>query len=82
MNRESFLEGIRQQYADQIHEAYIECEHEHDHIDVPALNKRLSKLRAAAGGQGLAVAEFEDLVRATLPDVVDKLDFWAGKKAA
>ena len=82
MNRESFLEGIRQQYADQIHEAYIECEHEHDHIDVKSLDRHLTKLRAAAKVQGLAVEEFEDLVRATLPDVVDKLDFWAGKKAA
>ena len=84
MNRESFLETIRQQYADEIREAYIECEHDEGRtFDIPELNKRLKKLMSAAKVSGLAPAEFEEMVRSILPDVVSKLDFgsWA-KKAA
>ncbi len=86
MNRESFLETVRQQYADEIREAYIECEHE-DHgsqeVDFVELNKRLNNLRTSAKLDGLSVAEFEELARATLPDsVAEKVEFAPARKAA
>jgi hypothetical protein len=86
MNRESFLETIRQQYADEIREAYIECEHD-DHgsqqVDFAELNRRLNKLRSSAKLDGLAVTEFEELARATLPDgVAEKVEFAPVRKAA
>jgi len=84
MNRESFLETVKKQYTDEIHEAYLECEHEGT-VDLKALNQRIKKLMSNAKVEGLAPKEFEDLVRTTIPDVAGKLDFKAGtgnKKAA
>jgi hypothetical protein len=71
MNRESFLETIKQQYAEEIHEAYIE--HEHGlggKVDYPGLNKHLKKLMNSAKVEGLKPQEFEELAQATLPEEV------------
>lgn len=84
MNRESFLETVKQQYAEEIHEAYIE--HEHGlggKVDFPALNKQLKKLKASAKVEGLSAQDFDDLVQATLPEEVARhIEFGAIKKAA
>jgi hypothetical protein len=81
MDRESFLDTLRQKYAENIHEAYLECEHEDGRsVDYPRLNGLLQKLAKTAKVEGLPPKEFEDLVRSTLPEVNGKLDL--GKKAA
>jgi len=84
MNKESFLEVVRQQYSEEIHEAYVEHSHGGgSKIDIPGLNKRLLKLMANAKVDGLSAHEFEELARATLPEeVAHVVDFSAVKKAA
>lgn len=83
MNKESFLEVVRQQYSEEIHAAYVEHSHASGKVDVQALNKRLHKLMANAKVEGLPTNEFEELARATLPaEVSQKVEFNTGKKAA
>jgi hypothetical protein len=83
MNKESFLDALKQQFTDEIHEAYIECEHGTEgKVDLPSLNLRIQKLMAHAQIEGLSPIEFQQLVRATLPGVADKIVFQAAKKAA
>jgi hypothetical protein len=41
MDREDFIETLKKQYADNIHEAYIECEHEKGSVDYPELKARI-----------------------------------------
>ena len=67
MDRESFLETVRKQFADEIHETYLECEHGKK-VDLKRLNTMLKKLMGAARAQGLPETEFWDLVKSTLPD--------------
>ncbi len=69
MDRESFLEAVRKQFADDIHEIYLECEHRGGQgIDLPRLNTLLRKLMTGARAQGIGERDFIDLVRTTLPD--------------
>jgi hypothetical protein len=83
MDKETFLDAIRQQYVDDIHEAYLECDHGGDHmIDMATLNKKLRTLMANAKVDGLSAAEFEELAKATLPDVAGKIDLAPARKAA
>jgi hypothetical protein len=82
MDREGFLETIRKQYAEDIQEAYLECEHDDGRsIDMVRLNLSMAKLMQSAQVDGLPPHEFEDLVRSTLPDVAAKINF-PRKKAA
>jgi hypothetical protein len=76
MDRESFLDGIKQQYAERIHEAYIECEHE-EVVDFTRLGTALKKLMTQAKAEGLPAKDFEDLVRSTLPESVEHLNMFA-----
>ena len=78
MNRESFLETVRQQFTDEIHAVFLRCEHGKD-VDYAQLTHLLSKLRDAAKREGLAYPDFEDLVKSALPGVWDHLEW---KKAA
>ena len=73
MNKEGFLDTIRKQYAEDIHEAYLECEHEHGEVDFSRLSDRLSALMRNAKVDGLPPKEFEDLVRSTLPAATGKV---------
>ena len=83
MNKESFLEVVKQQYSDEIHAAYIECEHGHGKVDFKGLNERLQKLMANAKVEGLAPCDFEELARATLPaEVASTIELNPGRKAA
>jgi hypothetical protein len=82
MNRDDFLDTLRQQYAEDIREAYLECEHGADRpIDVKRLNGLLRKLQKDAKVDGLPGGEFDDLVRSTLPQICDTLS-WAPVAAA
>lgn len=83
MNREDFLDTIRKQYADEIHEAYIECAHEAGNTDWSVLNGKLSKLMRSAKAEGLPNKDFVDLVQSTLPaEARGFLTFDSVKKAA
>jgi hypothetical protein len=84
MNREDYLEGLREQYAEEIQEAYVECSHERGKVtDVPTLKSRLLKLQKNAKVEGLVETEFADLVNTALSDEVrDRLNWGGGKKAA
>ncbi len=76
MDREGFLETIRKQYAEDIQEAYLECEHDDGReIDFVRLNLRMARLMQNAQVDGLPPHEFEDLVRSTLPDVHARINF-------
>ena len=74
MDREDFIEHLRQQYADGIFEAYLECEHESGKVDFETLKARLEKIGKAAAVEGLASQDFHELVFGVLPhDIVETL---------
>lgn len=74
MNKESFLDTIRDQYREEIREAYLESEH-HEKIDYSELKYKLSHLKKAAALEGLPHKDFEDLVKCALPEeVFEKLN--------
>ena len=78
MNRESFLETVKKHYADEIHEAYLECEHQdpkHGKVSVDhvRLDQILSKLAKTAKHEGLSEIEFHDLVKSVLPEQGQKI---------
>jgi hypothetical protein len=81
MDKESFLEGLRKQFANEIQEVYLECEHDRGEVDISRLNSMLKKLMAGARLQGLPEKDFLDLLKSTLPDHWDDLD-WAKSRAA
>lgn len=69
MDREGFIEALRKQYADELHEAYLECEHTAK-VDMVALKTRIDKLKRQAKVEGLPEREFDDLVESALPEEV------------
>ncbi len=74
MNREDFIEQLKQQYANGIFEAYLECEHEHGEVDFSTLKERLDKIGKAAAVEGLRPMDFHELIFGVLPhDVVVQL---------
>lgn len=76
MDRESFLETIAKQYADEIRDAYLECEHDEGRqIDFPRLNSLLAKLLKNALAAGLTASQFDDLVKASVPEAWSKLSY-------
>lgn len=81
MDREAFLEVLRKQYADEIYEAYLECEHEDGKINFVELNNALRKLMNSAKSEGLLAKDFEDLVKSTLPEVIDNLEVFSNRAA-
>ncbi|MGZ3698143.1 MAG: hypothetical protein ACXWPM_07425 [Bdellovibrionota bacterium] len=64
---------MRTQYAEKIHEAWIECEHGQGEVDFGKLTSVLKRLSQNAKLEGLPLKEFDDLVRSTLPGAVGKL---------
>lgn len=81
MDRDDFIEGLREQYSNQIQQAYLACEHEHNRIDWKALNDKLNKLMKNAVAEGLTRPQFEDLIRFSLPEVFGQVDLKARKIA-
>ena len=85
MDRESFLETIRKQYADKIQNTYVQCEHEHDNqvrVDWTQLHRQLTGLMKSAKVDGLAAKEFMELVKAELPEAWPQLEPYWFKVAA
>lgn len=69
MDREGFLDAVRQQYAEEIQEIYLECRQEQGRtVDFIQLNRRLQRLMRNAVVEGLTPEDFRDLVFSTLPD--------------
>ncbi len=81
MNRETFLDTVGKQYADEIHEAYVECAHGKE-VDFKKLNVLLKKLMIHAKVDGLSAQEFIELVKTELPDAYSKVDFTSDRRAA
>jgi hypothetical protein len=79
MNRESFLEAVKKHYSEEVHSAFVQCEHGKD-IDYSRLTHLISKLRDAAKCEGLPHTDFEDLVKSALPGVWENLR-WQPKAA-
>jgi len=74
MNREDFIEQLRQQFANGIFEAYLECEHGQGEVDYQDLKARLEKIGKAASVEGLHAKDFHELIFGVLPhDVVVRL---------
>jgi hypothetical protein len=76
MTKESFLEGIKQHYTNEIQDAYLEYEtgsrgesrfSKRGQNRFSGFRKRLKKLMASAKVEGLPIPEFEELARMTLP---------------
>jgi hypothetical protein len=84
MNREDFIDQLKQQFANGIFEAYLECEHEHGEVDFTALKSELDRIARAAAVEGLNAGDFHELIFGVLPhDVVVALfpDEFANKVA-
>lgn len=74
MTREDFLEVIRKQYSERIHEAYIECEDSTGKLAYDKLQQKLTSLLKNARVEGLTTKDFYDLVESALPrDVYEGL---------
>lgn len=81
MNREDFIHTLRDQYADEIHAAYIHCEHSGTQkVDFKELSRLLENMVRLAKTDGLSEADFWELVRCTIPEASDYL--YPQKKAA
>ena len=75
MDREGFIDTLRYQYAEEIHEAYVLCEsRDGQNVDLPKLHALLMQLARAAGREGLPQADFLELAYSALPpEVGDQL---------
>ena len=83
MNKEGFVQALKQKYADDIMAAYVQCEVEGDkHIDFPKLNGLLWRLMKNAKVDGLNCKEFEDLVKSCLPEVQNRIELGEVKRVA
>ena len=82
MNRENFIEALREQFAEEIHQAYLSCEDpESEHrVDLAQLKEQVFKILKSAQIQGFPEEDFLDLLSTTLPDLWEHLGF--GKKVA
>jgi hypothetical protein len=77
MDRETFLEEVRKQYAEKIVSAYMECEHGPDgqkRVNWIQVNQKLTKLMKNAQVDGLPAKDFMELVKAELPDAWEHLE--------
>jgi hypothetical protein len=60
---EQFHETLLSQYRELIHEAILECEHEHKtFIDLESLNVRFEKIMQAAAYEGVSEEEIHFLI--------------------
>jgi hypothetical protein len=68
MDREGFLETMRRQYIEDIHEAYQASLHEGGgKVDYVQLSGMLSKVMRRASMDGFKQMDFEELVYSTIP---------------
>jgi len=84
MNRESYMETVRQQYAEKVTAAYVQCEHDGQE-NFTELTAQLVKIKRQAISEGMSDADFDDIVFSALPDVRGKVELTlpqTAKKAA
>ena len=68
MSREGFIDILRSHFVEEIHAAYLECEHGSDQpVDYEKLGRLLARLMTHAKASGLTAEEFEELTMASLP---------------
>ena len=85
MDRETFKDTLRQKYADDIREAYLECEHKNGSqvmVDQTELMKRVSKLLKCAKSDGFTQEEFAEIAESAQPGAFGNFDFMQFKKTA
>ncbi len=80
MDRDSFLEGVKNQFTSEITALYLKYEH-NGKVDHPELTKELKSLEKQARVEGINSREFADLVRSCLPAADSEKTGWT-KKAA
>ena len=65
------METLRRQYADDIREAYVQCEDSQTGtVDYPKLKGKVSKLERQAKVDGLKPADFQELIVSAVPSEV------------
>lgn len=82
MNREHFIEGLREQYAEKIQRAYRDCLRQGRLLDFTMLTRSLEKMQKNAKVEGLPETEFRDLVEATVPEIQGKVNWAAASLGA
>lgn len=69
------METLRQQYADGVHEAFLECESsDTGKVDLERLSEMLERLRRNARIEGLPGRDFDEIVRSMLPEYWKQLE--------
>jgi hypothetical protein len=81
MDRETFLEQVKQQYMERISDVYMRAEHT-GKVDFKQLTASLQQLKKLATGEGLTGPEFDDLVYSLLPGVEGKVELSVPRKKA
>lgn len=72
-NLEHYQETLVAQYRDMIHEAIIECEHDHKtSMDIGSLNKKLTTIMKAAKVDGLPESTVNQLIDEAMPVTASK----------
>jgi hypothetical protein len=83
MNRDDVVDGLREQYKDDILDAYHHClVNQGQDFDHGKLVTKLNTLQKAAAKDGLEWDEFDSLVKASVPDVYDEFATSNGRHAA
>jgi hypothetical protein len=73
MDRETFLEQVKQQYMEQISALYMKAEHS-GKVDFKQLTTQLVQLKKLAAGEGVRASEFDEMVYSLLPGVEGKIE--------
>jgi hypothetical protein len=73
MDRETFLEQVKQQYMEQITALYMKAEHT-GKVDFKQLTTQLVQLKKLAAGEGLRGEEFDEMVYSLLPGVEGRVE--------
>ena len=81
MDRETFLEQVKQQYMERITAIYVQAEHTGS-VDFGQLTTALQKLKKSAAAEGIKAADFDEMVYSAIPEMEGKFDLPPVKKAA
>lgn len=72
-NLEHYHSTLVAQYRDMIHEAIIECEHDHKtSMDIGSLHRKLNTIMKAAKVDGLPETTVSQLIDEAMPSTVGK----------
>ena len=68
MNRDSFIDSLKERYSAELRDAYLACEVA-GHVDLGEFQLVVSRLSRVARIDGLPETEFKDLVEAHFPEI-------------